>query len=135
MKPSFFYIIAILLSYCFFPSLFAQSDCDSLTRNGPQIRYLIKKDLPDTAEKEEEIYKSYNPVIIPEYFLLGVLPEERLGPRFNTSYPLASYHLYEENKVDFLKDYIQQHFNIQILIKNDSVRIYIYSRGLVIILT
>ncbi len=92
--------------------------------------FIQRMDLPLSANEEKEIYKEYSPVIIPEYFLLGVLREQFMG--FGANRRIDYFDNSEMPLVNFLKDYIKQQFNICVSIeekKRDNSRTIVEFRS------
>lgn len=89
------------------------------------ILFIQRLELPSSAKEEKKIYKEYSPVIIPEYFVLGVLREQFMG--LHADRRIDYFDDSEMPLVNFLKNYIQQEFNICVSIekkkKDDSMTI------------
>lgn len=74
-----------------------------------------------SSRGEEEYYKNYTPVIIPEYFLLGTLQLfYRSMGYIRSDYHFDFYDDYQEYKVNYLKQYIHDKLGIDIQAEQSS---------------
>lgn len=87
-----------------------------------------------SPQKEKEYYAKYTPVIIPEFFLLGMFQESYLAGLI--SYDVNKKRIdyfqdYEKNYVYVLKEYIRKHLNIDIsIVEEERGGMVIYSTEL-----
>ncbi|MCC8145428.1 MAG: hypothetical protein LIO93_03095, partial [Bacteroidales bacterium] len=91
-------------------------------------------DKPFGRAKQQEYYKDYVPVVIPEYFILGSLGNHlrRMGGSSLKKGEIDFFQPEEEARVEFLKKYVRENLDIDLIVTKDEKKGYFttYSIGL-----